>query len=137
MNDVEVSITTVELTHATQPGSAGRPNEDYVACGPDWIAVFDGGVALPHAHLDPLVIAKDCTPKPAHATYVELLTPLHRADYESSEIVFACSVKTRHLRRFAANQRAACLPGRSAHAFNHLFHHACVHFPHRQIVEEK
>lgn len=40
-----VSITTVELTHATQPGSAGRPNEDYVVCGPDWIAVFDGATA--------------------------------------------------------------------------------------------
>ncbi len=28
--------------YATCAGSAGRPNEDYAACGPDWAAVFDG-----------------------------------------------------------------------------------------------
>lgn len=35
----------MEVSYATDAGSAGRPNEDCVACGPDWIAVFDGATA--------------------------------------------------------------------------------------------
>jgi hypothetical protein len=35
----------MEVTYATEAGSPDRPNEDYVVCGPDWIAVFDGATA--------------------------------------------------------------------------------------------
>lgn len=35
----------MEVSYATAAGSADRPNEDYVVCGPDWIAVFDGATA--------------------------------------------------------------------------------------------
>jgi hypothetical protein len=35
----------MDVRYATEPGMPGRPNEDYVVCGPDWVAVFDGATA--------------------------------------------------------------------------------------------
>lgn len=35
----------MEVRYATGAGTPGRPNEDYVACGPDWAALFDGATA--------------------------------------------------------------------------------------------
>ncbi|HSZ42342.1 MAG TPA: protein phosphatase 2C domain-containing protein [Trebonia sp.] len=35
----------MEVSYVTEAGSPDRPNEDYVVCGPDWIAVFDGATA--------------------------------------------------------------------------------------------
>ena len=35
----------MDVRYATEPGTPGRPNEDYVVCGPDWVAVFDGATA--------------------------------------------------------------------------------------------
>lgn len=32
----------MEIRYATRAGTPGRPNDDYVVCGPDWVAVFDG-----------------------------------------------------------------------------------------------
>lgn len=37
----------MDIRYATQAGTPGRPNEDYVVCGPDWIAVFDGATKHP------------------------------------------------------------------------------------------
>ncbi|MGP3918139.1 protein phosphatase 2C domain-containing protein [Nonomuraea sp. 10N515B] len=34
-----------EVTYATRPGSADRPNEDLVIAGPSWIVVLDGATA--------------------------------------------------------------------------------------------
>lgn len=35
----------MEVSYATEAGTPGRPNEDYVVCGPRWVAVFDGATA--------------------------------------------------------------------------------------------
>lgn len=35
----------MEVSYATEAGSKDRPSEDYVVCGPDWVAVFDGATA--------------------------------------------------------------------------------------------
>lgn len=35
----------MEIRYATEAGTRGRPNEDYVVCGPDWVALFDGATA--------------------------------------------------------------------------------------------
>lgn len=35
----------MDVRYATEAGTRGRPNEDYVVCGPDWVAVFDGATA--------------------------------------------------------------------------------------------
>lgn len=35
----------MEFRYATEPGTPGRPNEDYVVCGVDWMAVLDGATA--------------------------------------------------------------------------------------------
>lgn len=35
----------MDVRYATDAGTPGRPNEDYVVCGPDWVAVFDGATA--------------------------------------------------------------------------------------------
>lgn len=35
----------MEIRYATGAGTPGRPNDDYVVCGPDWVAVFDGATA--------------------------------------------------------------------------------------------
>jgi hypothetical protein len=40
-------VPPVEIVYATEPGSPDRRCEDYVVCGPDWIAVFDGATAPP------------------------------------------------------------------------------------------
>lgn len=37
----------MEARYVTVPGTPGRANEDYVLCGPDWIAVLDGATAAP------------------------------------------------------------------------------------------
>lgn len=35
----------MEIRYATEAGMPGRANDDYVVCGPDWVAVFDGATA--------------------------------------------------------------------------------------------
>ena len=35
----------MEIRYATEAGTPGRPNDDYVVCGPDWVALFDGATA--------------------------------------------------------------------------------------------
>ena len=35
----------MDVRYATEAGTPGRPNEDYVVCGPDWVAVLDGATA--------------------------------------------------------------------------------------------
>ena len=35
----------MHITYSTAPGTLGRPNEDFVIGGPDWIAVLDGATA--------------------------------------------------------------------------------------------
>lgn len=32
----------MEIRYATEAGPPGRPNDDYVVCGPEWVALFDG-----------------------------------------------------------------------------------------------
>jgi hypothetical protein len=65
-------LPRVELTRTTigLPVPAPQPPK-LVAMPQHWVAVFDGGVVLPHAHLDGLVVAKDCTSKPAIPEFVE------------------------------------------------------------------
>ncbi len=64
-------LPRVELTRTAlgMPTPAPAPPR-LVAPTKHWIAVFDGGVSLPHPHLDGLVIAKDCTPKAPAAEYL-------------------------------------------------------------------
>jgi hypothetical protein len=35
----------MQTTFATDPGSPGKPNEDYAVCGPDWAVILDGATA--------------------------------------------------------------------------------------------
>lgn len=35
----------MQTTFATDPGSPGKPNEDYAICGPDWAVILDGATA--------------------------------------------------------------------------------------------
>lgn len=35
----------MDVSYATEPGTPGRRNEDYVVCGPDWAVVLDGATA--------------------------------------------------------------------------------------------
>jgi hypothetical protein len=37
----------MQTTFATDPGSPGRPNEDYAVCGPDWAVILDGATPAP------------------------------------------------------------------------------------------
>ncbi len=64
-------LPRVELTRTAfgLPIPAPAPPK-LVATPKHWIAVFDGGVSLPHPHLDGLVIAKDCTSKEAVPAYI-------------------------------------------------------------------
>ena len=72
-----------------------------------------------------------------HSTAISCFRPLHRAHDESRQIVFARRIKIRHLRRFAADQRAVRFLRGAAHSFDHLLHYARIQFAHRQVIEEK
>jgi hypothetical protein len=37
----------MQTTFATDPGTPGRPNEDYAVCGPDWAVILDGATPAP------------------------------------------------------------------------------------------
>ena len=65
-------LPRVELTRTAigLPVAAPKP-PPLIAVPRHWVAVFDGGVALPHPHLDGLVVAKDCTTKAPVPAYVE------------------------------------------------------------------
>ena len=52
---------------------------------------------------------------------VDDLRPLDDADDEAGDVVFAVGVEPRHLRRLAADQRAAVLAARPRHAGDDLF----------------
>src|SRR5207302_5506123 len=62
---------------------------------------------------------------------------LDDANDETSEIVFARRIKSRHLRRLAADEGTAGFTAGTAHPFDKLFDDLGLEFAHRKIVEEK
>ncbi|MGD0679502.1 MAG: S8 family peptidase [Polyangiaceae bacterium] len=65
-------LPRVELTRRAIGLPTPAPAPPKIVAEPKhWIAIFDGGVTLPHPHLDGLVVAKDCTTKAPLKSYVE------------------------------------------------------------------
>ena len=62
---------------------------------------------------------------------------LDYADNEACEIIFSRRIKARHLRGFAANQRASCFAAGAAHALDKLLDNRGIKFSHSEVVEEK
>ena len=63
--------------------------------------------------------------------------PLHDAHDEAGEIVVVLGVGARHLRRLAADQRAAELGAGAREAGDDLLHLRRVHLAERDVVEEE
>ncbi len=62
---------------------------------------------------------------------------LDRSDNKSCKIVFADRIKSRHLRRLSADQRASCFAASARHSFDKLLDHIRIELPHRKVIEKK
>ena len=62
---------------------------------------------------------------------------LDHADDKSREIVFPFGIKTGHLRRLAANQRAAVMLAGFCEPFNHFFCHARIELTRSQVIHKE
>ncbi len=76
--------------------------------------------------------------RPAFTAFVFFTTgAFDHADDEAREIVFSGRVEARHLRRFAADQRASGRVAGARHSLDQLLDHVGIHFRHRQVIEKE
>src|SRR4029077_1849721 len=67
----------------------------------------------------------------------EKFLALNHADDKARQIVFAGRIKSRHLSRFAADERAAGFAAGAAHAFDDLLDYRGIEHSHREVIQKK